>query len=179
MRARLAIRLLLVIIAVVAVQAAVMVNLVVAGAHPEIVWLLPISAALLGGAELGAIVGFVSGISIDCLLITPFGLSAFVGVLIGFFLGQLAERSGLAAEGGVWWLLPALGAGLSALCVLAFDAFGIVLGQDQFTALNLPAIVGVVAISGALLMVPIWMAMSWAIGSRSGARRSRAGEVSW
>jgi hypothetical protein len=178
-RTRLAVRLLLVIVAVVAIQAAVMVNLVIDGAHPEIVWLLPIAAALLGGAELGAIVGFVAGISLDCLLITPFGLTAFVGVLVGFFLGKLAERSGLAAEGGVWWLLPVLGAALSALCVIAYDAFGIVLGQDQFTSLDLPVILAVVAVSGALVMIPIWMVMSWAVGSRSGARRTRTAEVGW
>ena len=179
MTGRVAARLLLVIVVVVGLQASVMPNVRILGAHPEIVWLLPICAALLGGAELGALVGFVSGLAIDCLLPTPFGLTAFVGVLAGFGLGQLAERSGLAADGGVWWLLPALGAGLSALCVLAYDVFGIVLGEDQFTSVNIVAIVAVVAVFGALLIVPIWMAVGWAVGSRSGARRSRPSEVGW
>jgi rod shape-determining protein MreD len=172
-------RVLLVIIAVVAIQASLMVKLRIDGAHPEIVWLLPITAALLGGAELGAIVGFISGIAMDCLLPTPFGLTAFVGVLVGFSLGQMAERTGLAGDGGVWWLLPALGAGLGAACVVAYDAFGIVLGEDQFTSVNLGVVVAVVAVVGGILIIPVWMAMGWAVGSRSGARRARTGEVSW
>jgi len=179
MSPKVALRVLLVVIAVVVIQASVMVNLRIGGAHPEIIWLLPITAALLGGAELGAIVGFISGIAIDSLVATPYGLSAFVGVLLGFSLGQMAERSGLATDGGVWWLLPVLGTGLSAACVVAFDAFGIVLGQEQFGSLNLPVIVGVVAIFGGLLIIPVWMLVGWAVGSRSGARRSRTGEVSW
>ena len=58
----------------------------------------------------------------------------------------------------------------AAACVVAYDAFGIVLGEDQFTSVNLVAIVaGVVAVAGGLLIIPVWMAMGWAVGSRSGA----------
>jgi hypothetical protein len=177
--AKVVLRVLLVVIAVVVIQASVMINLRVDGAHPELVWLLAIAAGLLGGAEMGAAVGFFSGLALDSLLPTPFGLTAFVGVLLGAGIGLLAERTGLAADGGVWWMLPALGGGLSALSVVAYDAFGIVLGEDQFSSVNLLVIVGVVAVVGALLMIPVWLAMSWAVGSRSGARRSRTSEPSW
>jgi len=177
--AKVVFRIILVMIAVVVIQASIMINLRIDGAHPEIVWLLPIAAGLLGGAEMGAAVGFFSGLALDCLLPTPFGLTAFVGVLLGAGIGLLAERTGLADDGGVWWMLPALGAGLSALSVVAYDAFGIVLGEDQFSSIDLVVIVGVVAVVGAILMIPVWLAMSWAVGSRSGARRSRSGEASW
>jgi cell shape-determining protein MreD len=176
---RVALRLLLVIVAVVAVQDAVMVHLRVFGAHPELIWLLPLTAGLLGGAELGAVVGFFSGMALDCLLPTPFGLTAFVATLIGYGIGTVAERSGLAAEGGVWWLLPGLGAAVGVLGVLAYAAFGIVFGEDQFSGVNYLAIIPVVTFFGALFAVPIWMLSAWAVGDQRGARRSRSAETSW
>ena len=52
----------------------------IGGAHPDLLWLLPITAALLDGPETGAIVGFWSGLAFDLVLPTPFGLSALVGL---------------------------------------------------------------------------------------------------
>ena len=179
MRAPVLLRLALVVVLVVAVQAAVIVNLRLAAAHPEIIWLLPMSAALLGGAEYGALVGFVAGLALDCTLATPFGLSAFVGVLLGYGLGQIAERSGLAADGGVWWLVPVLGFVSCLIAVLAYAVFGIVLGEDQFSGVNYAAITVVVSLGGALFALPIWWLTGWALGSRRGAHHAVNREVSW
>ena len=179
MRSPVLLRLTLVIIAVVVLQVSVLLNLQLGGVHPEIVWLLPVAAALLGGAEYGALVGFVAGFALDCMLPTPFGLSAFVGVLLGYGLGLAAERTGLAADGGVWWLVPALGFGLSIVAVLAYAAFGIVFGEDQFSSLNYLALLSVVPLGGAIFAIPVWSATAWAFGSRRGAHHARTGDVSW
>ena len=179
MTGRVVLRLLLVIVAVVVVQDSVIVHLRVFGAHPEIVWLLPLTAGLLGGPELGAVVGFFGGLALDCLLPTPFGLTAFVATLIGFGVGTVAERSGLAAEGGVWWLLPGLGGAASMFGVLAYAAFGIVFGEDQFSGVNYLAIIPVVMLFGAAFAVPLWMLTAWAIGDQRGARRNRSAETNW
>ena len=179
MRAPVLLRLLLVIILVVALQSSVLLNLRIDGIHPEIVWLLPMAAALLGGADYGAIVGFIAGFAIDCLLPAPFGLSAFVGVLLGYGLGQFSERTGLAADGGAWWLVPLIGLITSFLAVLAYAAFGIVFGQDQFANANYLGLVTVVPLTSAIFAIPVWLSMSWAFGSRRGVHHRRTSEVSW
>jgi hypothetical protein len=172
-------RLGLVALIVVAFQASVMIKITLAGVHPELIWLLPMAAGLVGGMEYGALMGFVAGFALDCLLPTPFGLTAFVGVILGFVVGQIAERTGFGGEGGVWWLLPATGAGVSAGGALAYALFGIVFGQEQFAGVNFIALLPVVALGGALFAVPVWAMSAWAFGSRRGARHGRSSEVSW
>ena len=62
------VRVALVIFVVLMVQQTIMVALRVGGAHPDLLWLLPITAALLDGPETGAIVGFWSGLAFDLVL---------------------------------------------------------------------------------------------------------------
>src|SRR6202011_2332003 len=100
--ARSLVRVALVIFAVLMVQQTVMVALRVGGAHPDLLWLLPITAALLDGPETGAIVGFWSGLAFDLVLPTPFGLSALVGCLLGYVTGSLTTPVDPRAT----WLKP-------------------------------------------------------------------------
>ena len=94
----------LVIFVVLMVQQTVMVALRIGGAHPDLLWLLPITAALLDGPETGAIVGFWAGLAFDLVLPTPFGLSALVGCLLGLRRGVPDDGGrppgGLAQAGG-------------------------------------------------------------------------------
>lgn len=172
------VRLGLVALLVVVFQAAIADRIVFFGVHPELVWLLPMAAGLVGGIEYGALMGFVAGLALDCLLPTPFGLTALVGVMVGVVMGQIAERSGFGGDGGVWWLLPAAGAGVSAAAVLAYGLVGIVVGEDQFANANYPALLGVVAAGGALFAVPVWSLVARAFGSRRGAHHARS-EAGW
>ena len=104
MTGRSMLRVALVIFVVLMVQQTVMVALRIRGAHPDLLWLLPITAALLDGPETGAIVGFWAGLSFDLVLPTPFGLSALVGCLLGYSVGALTTaadpRRRLAQAGG-------------------------------------------------------------------------------
>src|ERR1700679_4081273 len=95
-------RVALVVFIVLMVQQTVMVVLRVGGAHPDLLWLLPITAALLDGPETGAIVGFWSGLAFDLVLPTPFGLSALVGCLLGFSIGVATA----AVDSRAVWLRP-------------------------------------------------------------------------
>ena len=56
------------------VQSTVGLDITVAGAHPDIMLLLPVAAGMAAGPEEGAVVGFVAGMAADLLLPTPFGL---------------------------------------------------------------------------------------------------------
>ena len=102
MTGRSMLRVALVIFVVLMVQQTVMVALRIRGAHPDLLWLLPITAALLDGPETGAIVGFWAGLSFDLVLPTPFGLSALVGCLLGYSVGALTT----AADPRAAWLKP-------------------------------------------------------------------------
>ena len=50
----------------------------VAGAAPDVMLLLAIAAGVVGGPQLGALMGFAAGLVLDLFLETPLGLSALV-----------------------------------------------------------------------------------------------------
>lgn len=152
-------RLAVVLLGTLLVQYTVGLDIRVAGAHPDVTWLLPICAALCAGPEAGALVGFCTGLASDLLLPTPFGLSALVGCLLGFATG-LATRS---LDRTVWWLPPLAAAAGSAVAVMLYAVLGAVLGQEQFLKVDLGAVVAVVAVTNALLAWPAMRVMSWAV----------------
>lgn len=59
-----------------------------AGAKPELMYLVTILAALLEGPATGAVVGFGGGMAQDFLLNQPKGITALVLTLLGNFVGQ-------------------------------------------------------------------------------------------
>ena len=52
--------------------------------------------------------GFVGGVVADLFLPTPFGLTALVGVLVGYALGRLGEEGVGDLGGAAWWVAPGL-----------------------------------------------------------------------
>lgn len=172
-------RLALVIVLGVVVQVSILTNLRIVGMHPEIIWLFPLCAGLVAGSEGGAITGFAAGLALDCLQPTPFGLTALVATLVGFFAGMLAERSGFTGDGSAWWVTPALGVLASVLGTLAFGLLGFVFGEDQFTAINYLALVPIVAVAAGLLAIPVWFLVNWALGDATNSRRRTSEVTSW
>jgi hypothetical protein len=170
-----AFRLALVIVTVLLVQSTLGLDVRIAGAHPELMWLLPITAGLWGDAELGAVVGFVSGLATDLFLPTPFGLSALVGTLLGFAVGAGLSPGG--PLGGVGWgmrVLVALAG--SAGAAMLYAVLGAVLGQEQMLRVDLGAIGAVAAVTNVLALAPVSYLMRWAIGAvRVDGTRSPAG----
>ena len=158
----------LLILLVLLVQSTLGIDVAVGRAHPDLVWLLPITAALVAGPAEGAAVGFASGLAMDLLLPTPFGLSALVGTLIGFAVG-VAVRS---ADRTVWWVAPVAALAGSAGAVMLYAVLGAVLGEEQFVKAHLGAVLAVVAVTNAVLAGPAMPLMRWALtGGASGARR--------
>ncbi len=68
-----------------------MLSIRIHGVHPDLLWLVPITAAILDGPETGAIAGFWSGLAFDLILPTPFGLSALVGCILGYAVGSATK----------------------------------------------------------------------------------------
>jgi len=166
MTARSMVRVALVIFIVLMVQQTVMVALRVRGAHPDLVWLLPISAALLDGPETGAIVGFWAGLSFDLVLPTPFGLSALVGCLLGYVTGSLSAPVDPRAV----WLKPVAALAGSVAADMLFAVLGAIFGQEQMVQIDFVSLFLVVGISSVVLVLPVNRLMRWALAGESNRR---------
>ena len=166
MTARSLVRLALVIFLVLMVQQTVMLALRVGGAHPDLLWLLPITAALIDGPETGAIVGFWSGLAFDLVLPTPFGLSALVGCLLGFATGTLTA----AVDPRAAWLKPVAALTGSVAADMLFAVLGAVLGQQQMVQVDFLSLFLVVAVSSVVLVLPVSRLMRWALAGETHRR---------
>jgi rod shape-determining protein MreD len=166
MTARSMVRVAFVIFVLLMVQQTVMVDLRIGGAHPDLLWLLPITAALLDGPETGAIVGFWAGIAFDLVLPTPFGLSALVGCLVGYATGTLTA----AVDPRAAWLKPVAALTGSVAADMLFAVLGAILGQPQMVQIDFLALFVVVAVSSVILVLPVNRLMRWALAGEAHRR---------
>jgi rod shape-determining protein MreD len=90
-------RLVAVLVVAVLLQTAVAPNLRLLGANPDFALIAVVCVALVKGSETGAVFGFLTGLLTAIALMEPFGLSAFVFVVIGYFAGRYAETADLPA----------------------------------------------------------------------------------
>jgi rod shape-determining protein MreD len=137
------------------------------GVHPDLFWLLPITAALLAGPEVGALIGFWAGLAFDLVLPTPFGLSALVGCLLGYGVGFATA----AVDDRAAWLKPVAALIGSVGADMLFAVLGAVLGQEQMVRVNFLALFFVVGVSSVILVLPVSRLMRWGL-TGEGNRRS-------
>src|SRR5580704_10475517 len=159
-------RVALVIFVVLMVQQTVILALRVGGAHPDLLWLLPITAALLDGPETGAIVGFWAGLSFDLVLPTPFGLSALVGCVLGYAVGSLTT----AADPRATWLKPVAAVAGSIAADMLFAVLGAIFGQQQMVQIDFLALAVVVGVSSLIFVLPVSRMMRWALAGENNRR---------
>jgi len=167
MSGRATIRVALVALLLLLAQSTVILNIRIGGTHPDILWLLPITAALLAGPETGAIVGFWSGLAFDLVLPTPFGLGALVGCILGYSIGAATA----AVDKRAVWLKPVAAVVGSVAADMLFSVLGAIFGQQQMVQIDFFSLFAVVAISSALLVLPVNRLMRWAL-SVEGNRRT-------
>jgi rod shape-determining protein MreD len=172
MTARELLRLFLVVMLVLVIQFTVGLDLRIAGAHPDLMLLLPIAAGTIAGPEMGAGMGFVAGMAADLLLPTPFGLSALVYCVVGFAVGYVMD-TGTTRGSSFWWLTPLVALAASSAGVMLYAMLGAVLGQSGFTKVDLPAVVSVVAIVNAVLAPLAYRLVAWGFDRPVTGRRSR------
>ncbi|MGH9243807.1 MAG: rod shape-determining protein MreD [Acidimicrobiales bacterium] len=156
----------LVLVAAVLLQATLVSQLPILSERGDVVLLFVIAAGIVGGAEVGALVGFAFGLSFDLLLQTPFGLSALAYCLAGYGVGAL--QTGVLRT--AWWIPVVSAVAGSALGVLAFAVVGAMIGQDGLVTDRLPAIIGAVTIVNAVLVVPAVRLARWAQAAGRQAR---------
>jgi rod shape-determining protein MreD len=163
MTARQSARVVLVVLLFVAVQQTLVMDLRIGQIHPDIMVLLPIVAGIVGGPSAGAWMGFGAGLAADLFVPTPFGLSALVGCILGFAVGQAT----LALDRTAVWLPPLAALVGSALYEMAYALLGSVLGQPQMLHVDLVRIVVLVSVVNAVLAVPAIRLVSWALPAAS------------
>jgi rod shape-determining protein MreD len=101
------------------------------GGHPDLVLVVLVSLALVGGPSYGAVVGFAAGFAADILPPADhtIGRVAFVYALVGYGAGLLED----AEERSVIAAVAVVGVG-SAASVLMFAGVGALLGDARITS---------------------------------------------
>ena len=146
------------------IQLGVLDGLSVHGAHADVFVLLAVVAGLAAGPQQGAVIAFVVGLGADLFVLTPFGLSSLCFTLVAFAFGMLATVPGGRAPNS-YRLIAAVAGGV--VETLLFAALGALIGQPSLPHHQLFAVVAVVAAGNAILAIPAFGAMTWAL--RAGA----------
>jgi rod shape-determining protein MreD len=173
-------RMALVLFVLLLVQYTVGLNLRVAGVHPDLLVLLPVTAGLAAGPEEGCLVGFVTGVAADLFLAAPFGLSALVFCLVGFGVGagaDLLTASLAVVDRDAWWTAALAAAAGSVVAVMLYAVLGALLGQEQMLHLPLGAIAAVVAVVNAVLAYPVLVMVRWGLAPVRADERRHLGSV--
>ncbi len=155
-----AVRLVMVGVVLLTIQTTVFAEFPIFGAKLDIVLGASICGGIVGGAELGALSGFIFGVMFDLLLITPFGLSPLTYGLVAFAAGAVKA---LVTVGNAWWLTTLLVAGGSAAGIVLFAFAGTVIGQQGWVQWQLVPAALVVAAVNALVGVPFCRIMKWTL----------------
>ena len=165
-------RLLAVLVAAVVLQTTAAPHFRLWGAYPDFALLAVVAVGLLRGAEAGAVFGFFTGMLSGIALMEPFGLSAFVLVLVGYLAGRYAETSDAGA--GHVPFVAVLAAAFVSQVLLATAQF--LLSREVPAGFFLGQVLAPSLLLEALLAVPAYLAVRAALrggGEASVARVAR------
>jgi rod shape-determining protein MreD len=151
-------------------QTTVAPNMRLLGANPDFALIIVVCVALLKGAETGAIFGFLTGTLVAVALMEPFGLSAFVFVLVGFLAGRYAETADLSA--GVAPLVSVFVSTFLADVLLALAQF--LLARQVPLGFFLGRVLVPSLILNTLLAAPLYLVVRWWLRGGGELRAVRA-----
>ncbi|PLS75709.1 MAG: rod shape-determining protein MreD [Actinobacteria bacterium] len=127
--------------------------------RPDVLLLIAVAGGIVGGAERGAVIGFVSGMAVDLFVHTPLGLSALAFSLVAFAVGTVQSSVIRAA----WWIPPATAWVASAAGILLYALLGALIGRPEFLEPRVLGVAAGVATANALLAPPLVRIMAWAL----------------
>lgn len=159
------VRLVVVVIVALVIQVAVLDDVTVFGAHPDVMILVAACAGMAAGPQRGAIAGFVAGLAADLVVNLPYGMSALTFVLVGFGTGLL--RANLAAR-DVESTQTAACAAAAAVGTLLYAFLGALTGRSGMLGLTTVYAVVVVTLGAVVLSWPVLRSLRWVFsGSRA------------
>jgi rod shape-determining protein MreD len=152
----------LVVLVALAVQTTFFSDMQPFDALADIMVLLALAAGVVGGPRDGALSGFVTGLAYDCVLRTPFGLSALTYALAGYGAGYLQPWVASAR----WWVGSLIMGAASAVSIAGYAAIGTVFGLKDAVNPHLVTVMAVVGVVNALLAMPALWIQRWALLGR-------------
>lgn len=159
-------RLAVVLAIAVVLQTSVAPHLRLLGANPDFALIAVVCVALVKGSETGAVFGFLTGMITAIALMEPFGVAAFVFVLVGYFAGRYAETADLPA--GLAPLLTVFTATLVANLLFALAQF--LLGREVPLAFFLGRVLVPSLVFNTLLAAPMYLPVRLWLRGKAGLR---------
>ena len=158
MAGKIAFRIALVVLSTAVLQRGLFSQLRIGGVTADVFLLLAVVGGLVAGPDRGAIMGFLSGLTLDLLLQSPLGLTALTYCVVGFVSGryQLSVTRSSRAR-----LMLSTGVG-SAMGYGMLVVVGWVLGQHNMLTDRLPGVLLVVGTANALLAPLAVRVLRWA-----------------
>ncbi|HWC11447.1 MAG TPA: rod shape-determining protein MreD [Acidimicrobiales bacterium] len=156
----------LVIVTALVIHLSVLSRLRVAGVMPDLMLLLAVAGGITGGSVQGAVIGFVSGMTVDFFLETPLGLSGLVFSVTGYCVG--VAQTGILRS--AWWIPMLTAFVASAAGQLLFAVAGAVVGATPIDTGHLLVVLLVVGVTNALLAPLALRLVGWSL-----ARQARPG----
>jgi rod shape-determining protein MreD len=150
----------LLLITALILQVGLAANFPILGVVVDLMVLVAICSAMVGGPERGAVVGFFSGLLYDLARDGRLGLSALAFTITAFLVGLLLV-SVLSVKRVMAMVIAGAGC---ATAELLYAVGGELFGEHTLSNPRLWTIVGVIAIAGALLSPLVLRACRWADG---------------
>ncbi|MHB1088935.1 MAG: hypothetical protein ACYC19_09285 [Acidimicrobiales bacterium] len=110
----------------VAIQLEVFSSLRVSGVVFMLVWLWPLCVGLAGYTSLAVVVALLGGVLFDTHTATPFGLTALVGIVLGYAASRLGREGVGDLDSAAIWVTPLIAAVGGFFAPLLFVAGGYV-----------------------------------------------------
>jgi len=149
----------LVLLSAAVLQRGVLSQVRLAGVSVDVFLLLAVGAGIAAGPERGAVIGFISGLTLDLLVATPLGLSALVYCLAAYLTGRFHGTTVRSSR----WLTAGLVAVASAAAVGGYALLAELLGQEGAVGPRLPVLLVVLPVVNALLTPPVLRVLRWAV----------------
>lgn len=150
----------LVLLSALVLQASVVGQLGLFGAHGDLLILVPITAAITVGPERGAVAGFAAGLAVDLLVTTPFGLTALTYSLVGYGIGAL--QAGMLRASG--WLPPVAAVAGAAIGTALWALAATAIGEEGLLTGDLFGIIAAVTVVALVLVLPALKLARWVEG---------------
>ena len=142
---------LLILIAVV-LQVSFFSLLSILGATPDVLPVVVVSLGLLGGAVLGAVCGFTTGLLADSALLQTLGVSSLALLAAGYLAGRYREGFEISSS----LVPPLLAGGLTLLAAGTYAAIQLMLGVETPVSLLVLREILVKGLLAMLLAIPFY-----------------------